>query len=214
MNGAFKVLSWPIWAQSAGFTTRITSPIRPRTPFCSRSIPRGHAVLRFRSRDFQNALINGVKSGQISEATLNQAVARVLRVKFMLGFIDRPFVDENLDATVRHSADHNDLALESARQSMCLLKNENNLLPLKKDLKRLAVIGPNANIARYGDYTEAATENSAQGMFAQIKQIVSAKTEVSYADGEDIKKSHRVGQKSRHGNSGPRRMAENFRRRF
>jgi beta-glucosidase len=135
---------------------------------------------------FQNAIVNGVKTGKVSEATLDQAVARVLRVKFMLGLFDHPFVDENLDASVRRSPAQADLALESARQSMCLLKNEGDLLPLKTNLQNIAVIGPNANIARLGDYSEGAQESSAQGMLAQIKKIVSANTQVSYADGTNI----------------------------
>jgi beta-glucosidase len=138
---------------------------------------------------FQPAIINGVKNGQVSEATVNQAVARVLRVKFLLGLFDHPFVDENLDPTVRHSKTQADLALESACESMCLLKNENNLLPLNKDLKRIAVIGPNANIARIGDYTEAAHESSEQGMFEQIKQLVSTNGEVFFSDGADIEQA-------------------------
>jgi beta-glucosidase len=138
---------------------------------------------------FQDAIVNGIKTGQVSETTLNQAVARVLRVKFLLGLFDHPFVDENLDASVRNSQSQADLALESARQSMCLLKNENDLLPLKKNLRRVAVIGPNADIARLGDYSEGAQENSAQGMFTQIKQFVSTNTEVTFADGKDIQKA-------------------------
>jgi beta-glucosidase len=138
---------------------------------------------------FQNAIIDGVKDGRTSEATLNRAVARILRVKFMLGLFDHPFVDENLDATVRHSPALADLALESARQSMCLLKNNDHLLPLKKDLERIAVIGPNANIARLGDYSEGAHESSEEGMLEQIKQMVSSNSEVSFADGEDIEKA-------------------------
>jgi beta-glucosidase len=145
---------------------------------------------------FQNAIINGVKNGQVSEATLNQAVAHVLRVKFLLGLFDHPFVDENLDASARHCQTHNDLALEVARQSMCLLKNEGDLLPLKKDLKRIAVIGPNANIARIGDYTEAAHESSAQGMFEQIKQLISTNTEVLFSDGEDVEKAIAVAKEA------------------
>jgi beta-glucosidase len=138
---------------------------------------------------FQDAIVTGVKGGQVSEATLNRAVARILRAKFLLGLFDHPFVDENLDATVRHSQSQADLALESARQSMCLLKNENNLLPLKKNFQRIAVIGPNANIARLGDYSEGAQEGSAQGMLAQIKQMVSTNTVVLFSDGEDIQKA-------------------------
>ena len=135
---------------------------------------------------FQDALVNGVKSGRLPEATLDRAVARVLRVKFLLGLFDHPFVDENLDPTIRRSQSSADLALESARQSMCLLKNENHLLPLKKDLQRIAVIGPNANTTRLGDYSEAAHESSGEGMFEQIKQAVSTNTEVLFSDGENI----------------------------
>jgi beta-glucosidase len=138
---------------------------------------------------FQDAIVNGIKSGQVSEATLNQAVARVLRVKFLLGLFDHPFVDEQLDASVRRSQIQADLALESACQSMCLLKNEGNVLPLKKNLSRIAVIGPNVNITRLGDYSEGAQESSAQGMFEQIKQLVSTNTEVLFSDGEDIPKA-------------------------
>ncbi len=138
---------------------------------------------------FQKAIVNGLKTGQVSEATLNQAIARVLRVKFLLGLFDHPFVDENLDATVRHSQPQTELALESARQSMCLLKNDGSLLPLKKDLKRIAVIGPNASIARLGDYSEGAQESSRQGMLEQIKQLVSTNTEVTFSGGEDIQKA-------------------------
>jgi len=143
----------------------------------------------FGHKVFQDSIADGVKNGQLSEATLNQAVSRVLRVKFLLGLFDHPFVDENLDPTVRRSKAHADLALESARQSMCLLKNEGGLLPLNKNLRHIAVIGPNANIARLGDYSEGAQESSAQGMFEQIKQLLPTNSEVSFADGEDIDKA-------------------------
>ncbi|HEX3856764.1 MAG TPA: glycoside hydrolase family 3 N-terminal domain-containing protein [Verrucomicrobiae bacterium] len=145
---------------------------------------------------FQNAIVDGVKSGQVSQATLDVAVSRILRVKFMLGLFDHPFVDESLDAKVRRSQEHLDLSLEVARESMCLLKNENNLLPLKKDLKRIAVIGPNANIARIGDYTEAATEGSEFGMFEQIKKILPPDAQVSFAEGEKISDAVELAKKS------------------
>jgi beta-glucosidase len=69
---------------------------------------------------------------------------------------------------------------------MCLLKNENHLLPLKKDLACIAVIGPNANIVRFGDYSEAAGENSAQGMFEQIKKLLSPQTKLLYCSGTNV----------------------------
>ncbi len=135
---------------------------------------------------FQNAIVEGIQSGQLSVATLDQAVGRVLRVKFLLGLFDHPLVDENLDATVRRSPAQNDFALQSASESMCLLKNAGHLLPLKKDAGQIAVIGPNANIARLGDYSEGAQEGSAEGMLEQIEKMVSPQTKVSFADGSDI----------------------------
>jgi beta-glucosidase len=135
---------------------------------------------------FQNAIVNGIKSGKISLATLDAAVSRILRVKFLLGLFDHPFVDEDLDKTVRRSQGHLDLSLEVARQSMCLLKNEKNLLPLKKDLDCIAVIGPNADVARLGDYADVAVENSAQGMLKQMRKLISPRTKILYSDGENI----------------------------
>ena len=150
----------------------------------------------FDHETFQNAIIVGIKNGLVTEAILDQAAARILRTKFMLGLFDHPFVDEKLDPTVRHCQAHADLALESARQSMCLLKNENHLLPLGKNLGHIAVIGPNANIARIGDYTEGAHESSQFGMLEQIKQLVSTNTEVSFSDGDDIQKAVALAKKA------------------
>lgn len=135
---------------------------------------------------FQQALIDGLKNGCASEATLNAAVSRVLRAKFLLGLFDHPLVDETINQRVRRSQAHLDLSLKVARQSMCLLKNDGNLLPLKKDLKHIAVIGPNANIARLGDYADDAKEGPEYGMLNQIKKLVSPQTEVFFSEGDEI----------------------------
>ena len=145
---------------------------------------------------FQNAIIEGVKGGQISEATLDAAVARILRVKFLLGLFDHPFVDANLDESVRRSPEHLDVSLEVARQSMCLLKNKNQLLPLRKNLRRIAVIGPNANIARLGDYADAANEVPEFGMLRQIEKIVSPAAKVSFSEGTEIRSAIALAKKS------------------
>jgi beta-glucosidase len=79
---------------------------------------------------------------------------------------------------------------------MCLLKNENHLLPLQKNLKRIAVIGPNGDIARLGDYADVATEGSEYGMLNQIKQLVSPGTKVLYSSGEKIKAAVSLAKKS------------------
>ena len=105
---------------------------------------------------FQNAIINGIKNGKLTNEALDRAVSSVLRAKFMLGLFDHPLIDPDLDAKVSRAQPHLDLSLQSARESMCLLKNDKNLLPLSKNLKEIAVIGPNGDTARVGDYAEQA----------------------------------------------------------
>ena len=105
---------------------------------------------------FEKALIDCVHEGSLPQQDLDRAVRSVLRVKFALGLFDHPFIDPNLNAHVNRSPEHRADSLESARESMTLLKNESHLLPLSKSTKRIAVIGPNANVARYGDYEKEA----------------------------------------------------------
>jgi len=103
---------------------------------------------------FQDAIIAGYKDGTLTAEDLNGAVCSVLRVKFKLGLFDHLFTDSTLSPRVKRSAEHLAISLESARQSMTLLKNDNLTLPLAKTLKQIALIGPNGNIARYGDYED------------------------------------------------------------
>lgn len=103
---------------------------------------------------FQNALIDCVQNHTLPLADLNRAVRSVLRVKFELGLFDHPLVDPTLKTAVWRSPQHLALSLQSARESMTLLKNDGQLLPLSKSTKRIAVIGPNAAVARYGDYED------------------------------------------------------------
>jgi len=90
-----------------------------------------------------------VQEGIISEKLIDEAVSRVLKVKFMLGLFEKPYVD----VKSAKFNDHRDLALEIARKSVVLLKNDGTL-PIKKDTRRIAVIGPCADSVRnlMGDY--------------------------------------------------------------
>lgn len=95
-----------------------------------------------------------LEKGLITEADLDRAVARVLRLKFLAGLFDNPYVDPDKAETGVRSAETRRLAKEVARQSITLLKND-GMLPLDRNLRRIAVIGPNAD-AQYnqlGDYT-------------------------------------------------------------
>lgn len=139
----------------------------------------------FDHQTFQNAIIDGLKDGSLSPVALDRAVSSVLRVKFELGLFDHPLVDPTLYARVNHSPQHIAIALQSARESMTLLKNDNHLLPLSKDLKTIAVIGPNAKIARYGDYAPESDPNSGNDLFTALTKLLPS-AHLLFADGSSI----------------------------
>jgi len=138
----------------------------------------------FEHEIFQNALADCIREGSLSQSDLDRAVRSVLRVKFALGLFDRPMTDPELRARTFRSQAHLDLTLEAARQSMTLLKNDGHLLPISKSTKRIAVIGPNADVARYGDY-ENESNGAHVGMLAGIRALVPQAT-VEFDAGNDI----------------------------
>lgn len=101
-------------------------------------------------------LREAVKLGKISEQTINDRVRDILRVKFWMGLFDNPYKSDAKEADrLVATPEHKAVSLEAARKSVVLLKNQNNLLPLNKNLKKIAVIGPNADerkefVCRYG----------------------------------------------------------------
>jgi len=135
---------------------------------------------------FQNAIIQGIAQGRLSPTVLDQAVSRVLRAKFALGLFDHPFVDPFLPSRVRRSPAHLATALESTRESLCLLKNEKSLLPLSKRLGRIAVIGPNAVSAQAGDYANIPHQAKMISLLDGVRATVSPGTTVVSDDGSDI----------------------------
>jgi beta-glucosidase len=96
----------------------------------------------FNADQFQAAILQDVQSGAISEERIDEAVRRILTLKFNLGLFDHPFVDASkADAAVTAGRD---ATLQAARESMTLLRNEHNALPLSKG-SRLVVTGPSAD---------------------------------------------------------------------
>ena len=140
--------------------------------------------------DFILPLRKTVDNGKISQETLDKRVAEILRIKFRLGLFDNPYRGNGKQAEqIVHSKEHQAVSLEAARQSLVLLKNETNLLPLSKSIRSIAVIGPNANeqtqlICRYGP-ANAPIKTVYQG----IKELL-PHTEVIYKKGCDIIDPH------------------------
>lgn len=133
---------------------------------------------------FQRALIECVREGSLPQADVDRAVTSVLRVKFALGLFDRPMTNPDLRAQAFRSQAHLDLSLKAARQSLTLLKNDDHLLPLSKSLRRIAVIGPNGDVARYGDY-ERESNGEHISILQGIRQLVPEAT-VDFDPGKDI----------------------------
>src|SRR5579864_3340736 len=104
---------------------------------------------------YMGPLIENVEEGRVPIALVDRAVRRVLDLKFRLGLFENPYVDVDRAVRTVHSQPYQDLALRAGREGIVLLKNEQNLLPLKKNLKSIAVIGPDAvNLMnQLGDYS-------------------------------------------------------------
>src|SRR5829696_8500994 len=134
------------------------------------------------------ALLPAIKQGLISESEIDTAVKRLFRARFRLGMFDPPEVVpfSKIPFAVNDSATNRELARKAAQESIVLLRNENNILPLKKDLKTIAVIGPNADSleALLGNYHGVPSKwvTPLDG----IKQKVSSNTRVLSALGTSL----------------------------
>ncbi len=133
-------------------------------------------------------LIDAVKEGLIQEEAIDNALRRLLKARFMLGMFDPdemvPY--SKIPYSVVDSKEHQQVALEAARKSMVLLKNANNLLPLSKNLKTIAVIGPNANdeqvlLGNYNGFPSAPV-TPLEGIIAKVGK----ETKIIYARGCDL----------------------------
>ncbi len=127
-------------------------------------------------------LIDQVNEGKVSEDYIDRAVSRVLRLKFLTGLFEDPFVDASYADEITNNPEHQQLALKAAREAVILLKNQNNLLPLDRTkYRRIAVIGPNAAEVHLGNYSG----NPGRGVsiLQGIKDKVGSSAEILYAEG-------------------------------
>jgi len=144
---------------------------------------------------YMGPLVEAVQEGKVPMALVDRALRRVLELKFRLGLFENPYVNVDRAAQIVHSRAHQDLALRAAREGIVLLKNEKNLLPLKKDLKSVALIGPNANdvLNQLGDYSPSKILQHVTTVSEGIKAAVSAKTKVTEVRGCEITGTDRSG---------------------
>ncbi|MDO7171747.1 beta-glucosidase BglX [Mariniflexile sp. AS56] len=131
-----------------------------------------------------------LKENKVPLAHLDDAVKRVLRLKFQLGLFDDPYkyCNEEREKTDVYTKEHLAIARDGAKKSIVLLKNQTKLLPLSKNIKSIAVIGPLADDkdAPLGNWRAKGVYNSAVSLLEGVKSAVSSTTKIYYEKGADL----------------------------
>lgn len=129
--------------------------------------------LNMHGPDFYFGVLELVEKGEISKNRIDEAVRKILSVKFQLGLFEHPYADESAAKQVVFNADHQQTALDLARQSIVLLKNEKDLLPLdSKKYKNILVTGPNANNQSIlGDWAFEQPDENVTTIYEGLKEL-------------------------------------------
>jgi beta-glucosidase len=144
---------------------------------------------------YMGPLVENVEEGRVPIALVDRAVRRVLEQKFRLGLFQNAYVDVDHAVQVVHSQAHQDLALRAGREGIVLLKNERGLLPLKQNLKSIAVIGPDAEnpMNELGDYSPHSISQHIVTILEGIQAQASSNTQVVHAKGCNVLGDDRSG---------------------
>lgn len=130
-----------------------------------------------------------VREGKLSEEIVDEAVRRVLRIKYRAGLFSQPYIDAEVCKSVVLTNENLQIAREVARRAAVLVKNEKSLLPLKKDIKSLAVIGPLADSQKdlLGTWAAVGRAEDVVTILAGIRNKVSPACKLSYAKGCEVR---------------------------
>lgn len=140
------------------------------------------------SRLYNKHVAELLRDGKVSMQTIDEAVRRILRIKFRLGLFEHPYTDEAREAAVIFNTQNLAAAREVAARSVVLLKNERDVLPLNKDVRSLAVIGPLADSKKdmIGSWSGDGRADDAVTLLEGIRAKVSPQTKIVYAKGCDV----------------------------
>lgn len=133
-------------------------------------------------------LADAVREGRLPIEVVDEAVRRVLRAKLALGLFERPYASEKREATVLLAKDHVAAARRIAQKAIVLLENEQSILPLAKNVRTLAVIGPLADskVDMLGSWTASGNADDAVTLLEGVRTKVSPETRVLHASGTEI----------------------------
>jgi len=125
----------------------------------------------FPNRYWQDSLIELVADGRIAQEVIDDAVRRILRVKFELGLFERPYTDEDHYLHVIRNDKHKQLSYQAALESIVLLQNR-QALPLKTEGKKIALLGPSSNHQRIGSYSSVPYGYKVNSIYEELKKAV------------------------------------------
>jgi beta-glucosidase len=132
-------------------------------------------------------LVSQVETGKVDPALIDRAVTRILEFKFRAGLFENPYGDVERTAEITGNARARELALEAARKSLCLLTNDGTLPLAAGAHRQVAVIGPNAAIARLGGYSSVPRQTVA--LVDGVRAVLGDRAEVRFAQGVFITRS-------------------------
>ena len=144
-----------------------------------------------RPEDFILPLRELVKEGKVPVKILDDRVRDVLRVKFTTGLFDHPYIeDASKTKLIVNSAENQQVALRAARESLVLLKNDKNVLPLSKQIKSIAVLGPNADDQTLTNYRYGPSAVQSVTVRQGIQNLLGSSVKVNYAKGCEVVNEH------------------------
>jgi len=153
--------------------------------------------LDMQSGIFNNHLKNSIDEGKVSIKTIDNAVRRILNLKYELGLFEDPYRYSNIERQHENilTSEHLEFARDFARRSIVLLKNENNTLPLSKDIKSIAVIGPLADSQKdmIGSWSAAGDYKKSVTLLQGIKNKVGENTRILHTIGTGVNDNSREG---------------------
>ncbi len=148
---------------------------------------KGGSDMDMEARAYINHLEELVIEGKVDEELITEAARRILRIKYRLGLFEDPYRYCNVEneKSMMYTDEHKAAARKVARESMVLLKNDNQILPLSSETKRIAVVGPLANDkdSPLGNWRAKAVSHSAVSLLEGVKAAVGSSTKIKYAEG-------------------------------
>lgn len=137
----------------------------------------------FPNKYWEETLMELVNEGKITMETIDEAVMRILTVKFELGIFEHPYVDEAHYKEVVRCEKHKQVSYKAAKESIVMLQNKNNVLPLRKDVKSIALIGPSSGRQRIGSYSSEPYGYRVESLLEAISKKVGKDTVIRQHDG-------------------------------